>query len=272
MVVVTYYSDIGSIGGADRYEHLLRLMPPRRREKMDRFVFPKDRFLSMGVELLLRKALEDLGEDYEGIVMEKGPFGKPCIRGSDIRFNLSHSERRVMCSVSEQEVGCDTEEVRPIDLDIAKRYFHGTEYEAISEEQDMVRRNLLFYRYWTLKESFMKVTGLGFSIPLDSFEIVLGDGITVEQSVDDVDYRFASYDTGDGYMNAVCSAGDVFEGGMIYVPLWETFGHRRVHRYIQAKRSEGPDRNRPMRPVNPPYRTLAYAIKWLFADSSPSSG
>jgi len=191
MVVVTYYSDIGSIGGADRYEHLLRLMPPRRREKMDRFVFPKDRFLSMGVELLLRKALEDLGEDYEGIVMEKGPFGKPYIRGSDIRFNLSHSERRVMCSVSEQDVGCDTEEVRPIDLDIAKRYFHGTEYEAISEEQDMVRRNLLFYRYWTLKESFMKVTGLGFSIPLDSFEIVLGDGITVEQSVDEVVEREA---------------------------------------------------------------------------------
>ena len=162
----------------------------------------KDKKLSIGVELLLRKALSDLGEEMHDIELVKN--NKPVLRGSDIHFNLSHSGTRVMCSVSDDDVGCDVEKIAPIYLDIARRFVFGSEYERIASANDEDRYDL-FYRFWTLKESFMKVTGLGFELPLDSFRISLDDGISVDQDVDDRTYHFREFYLNDGYRYASCS-------------------------------------------------------------------
>ena len=114
-----------------------------------------------------------------------------------------------MCSVSDSDVGCDVERIRPIDLEIAKRYFFGTEYEAIADEEEDSRYDM-FYRFWTLKESFMKATGLGFGIPLDSFRITLGKDIRVEQKVDDREYHLTEFSASDGYRYACCSVNGDF--------------------------------------------------------------
>lgn len=161
---IAYYSDTAALDDPALYYSLYETMPDYRRRKIDKFLFMKDKQLSMGVELLLRHALEELGEDMRDIDLVKN--GKPVLRGSDVHFNLSHSEYKVMCCVSDSDVGCDVEMVQPIDLDIAKRYFFRSEYRAIEAAEDEERYDL-FYRYWTLKESFMKVTGLGFELPLD---------------------------------------------------------------------------------------------------------
>ena len=36
-------------------------------------------------------------------------------------------------------------------------------------------RTKLFYRYWVLKESFMKATGKGMALPVNAFSIRLGN-------------------------------------------------------------------------------------------------
>jgi 4'-phosphopantetheinyl transferase len=233
----TYYADTRPLEEPSVYSALYRRMPACRKEKADRFLFPKDRRLCVGAWALLRKALEDLGEDPDEIVIEAGSGGKPFLEGSWVCFNLSHSEERVACSVSDTDVGCDVEPVRYAGLDMAKAFFHGSEYDAIAAAQSTGGMPELFCRYWTLKESFMKATGLGMSLPLDSFRIDLGDQIRVEQRVDGREYRFKEYDPYDGYRCAVCSAGGGFEPSLRLTDLSDLARDRTIYRTTAMRRT-----------------------------------
>ena len=180
-------------------------MPQYRKEKIDRTVFPKDKRLSLGAGTLLDYALTLEGVSDREITYVQNQ--KPCLKNSNIRFNLSHSGNMVFCAVSDKDVGCDVEQITDIDMQIAARFFFHEEYEAISACPDSTSRNDLFFRYWTLKESFMKVTGLGFKLNLDDFCIDLrSDGIDVKQSVDSRNYYFKEYTADTGYKFSVCTA------------------------------------------------------------------
>ena len=49
--------------------------------------------------------------------------------------------------------------------------------------QQSEQKELDFLRLWTLKESYMKMTGKGMSLPLDSFEVVpTADGFVLGKS------------------------------------------------------------------------------------------
>jgi len=176
-----------------------------RRDKTDRMVFQKDKRLSLGAGALLDYALTCEGIADREITYVRNR--KPCLRNSDIRFNLSHSGNMVFCAVSDTDVGCDVEQIKNIDMGIAARFFFREEYAAISACPDSERRNDMFFRYWTLKESFMKATGLGFELALDDFCVLIDrDGISVKQSVDNRQYYFKEYTAESGYKFAVCLA------------------------------------------------------------------
>lgn len=193
-----------------------------RKNKAMSYRFMKDRCLSLGAELLLRDALCDFGIDRtEPLEFEYRKNGKPYLSGYDnIFFNLSHSGDYVMCAVSGSEVGCDIQKIDKADMKLAERFFTEREYHVIAELPTEEERTDMFYRYWTLKESFMKVTGLGMQLALDSFEILIGNpdstvkpaadtsdaGIMLTQHVDDRTYSFTEYDSIPGYKAAVCTA------------------------------------------------------------------
>ena len=181
-----------------------------RREKTDKLIFRKDKMLSLAADALMRKALSDRG--INDFVLEYGKNGKPYIKDKDIYFNLSHSETTVMCAVSDLEIGCDAEKITDIDLEIAKRFFCGTEYEMIAKERSDEEKRDMFFRLWTLKESFVKATGLGMAMPMNSFCIDINkDKISVLQNVSQEKYYFKEYDFNDGYKYAVCSLSPQFE-------------------------------------------------------------
>ena len=185
-----------------------------RRNKAMSYRFMKDRCLSLGAELLLRDALCDFGIDRtEPLEFEYRKNGKPYLRGhDDIFFNLSHSGDYVMCAVSGSEAGCDVQKMDKGDMKLAERFFTEREYHAIADLSTEEKRRDMFYRYWTLKESFMKVTGLGMQLALDAFEILIdddaapGERIALTQHVDDRTYSFTEYDCIPGYKAAVCTA------------------------------------------------------------------
>ena len=118
-----------------------------------------------------------------------------------------------MIAVSENEIGCDIEKVTDIGLDIAKKFFFREEYENIAAIPASEKRNELFFRYWTLKESFMKVTGLGMKLPLDSFSIIIDKTgvVGVRQNVDARTYSFREIDAVPTYRCALCVAGEAGE-------------------------------------------------------------
>ena len=99
----------------------------------------------------------------------------------------------VACAISDREVGVDVEFIDPtIDLNIAKNYFFNSEYESIMKSQNQPDE---FFRYWVLKESYMKYTGLGFNLDLDSFEIMIGDEISLRNDEDNI--KFSVFDVGE---------------------------------------------------------------------------
>ena len=205
---VLYAASVAPLADRELYAAAYAAVSPARREKTDRFRFEKDRRLSLGAELLLRHALRSEGLSEVPILFDYGAQGKPHFKDSGVFFNLSHSEEYVICALAPYEVGCDVEQITPIDLNIARRFFFRSEYDDIAAQTTDTARNDLFFRYWTLKESFMKVTGLGMKLPLDAFEIVRTPEIAVRQSVDTRQYSFAEFDELSGYKCALCTAGD----------------------------------------------------------------
>ena len=191
MIRIAYF-DVENLDLKKGYE----LVSDKRKEKIDFYRFDKDKKLSCGAYLLLQKMLNE-----EGVTkpeFETGKYGKVYICNyEDIYFNVSHSGKMVCCAISDREVGADVEYNDPaIDLDIAKNYFYNSEYENIMKSDNPSNE---FFRYWVLKESYMKYTGLGFNLDLDSFEIIIDDDIKLKNGEDikfnlfDVDdYKLAS--------------------------------------------------------------------------------
>lgn len=200
-----YVSDVSPLLDDGVFEAVYGSVSKVRKAKTDKLRFRKDKCLSLGAEYLLMKACGDFGINYRrarfGITAEN----KPCIRNSGLCFNLSHSENRVMCIVSPFHVGCDVEHVHPVDLDIAKRFFHENEYAMLEACTDDTEREQLFFRLWTLKESFIKCTGLGFRLPFSNFSVSFPDGkIMLEQSVDEHVYSMFGCSPVPGYHYAWC--------------------------------------------------------------------
>jgi 4'-phosphopantetheinyl transferase len=142
--------------------------------RADRYHFAADRNSYTAAHALLRSMLsEATGISTNLWRFVTGEFGKPALaadfRECNLHFNISHTRGLVACAIARQEVGLDVERSNPtIDLDIARRYFAPEEVRLLSsfppEQQGKV-----FFRFWSLKEAFIKATGEGLSRPLNSF-------------------------------------------------------------------------------------------------------
>ena len=71
--------------------------------------------------------------------------------------------------LSDCEVGCDIEKNANAPLEVAEHYFYHSELAYIKAAKN---KDKAFFTLWTLKESYMKMTGRGMSLPLDSFEVI----------------------------------------------------------------------------------------------------
>ena len=198
-----FYANVEALEDPVLFQRLYQSVSETRKKKVDRIRPVSGKRLSLGAGALLEAALAEVGVDFPRL--EEDSNGKPFLPDHPgLRFNLSHSGARVLCALSGEEIGCDVESVQKAHMNIAARYFHPEEYEAIRSVPDGEARNRLFYRFWTLKESFMKATGLGFQLPLDAFRIKLDtDGITVEQALDSQAYFFRTFSDLD-YEYALC--------------------------------------------------------------------
>lgn len=199
-----YRADAAPLADAALFRELYRRATPARRASVDGYRFPKDRMLSLAAGALLHHALAEAG--VRDPVFTRGPRGKPALAGrDDVHFNLSHAGQRVLCAVSDRAVGCDVEQVTDIEPEVARRFFTPEEYACLLAQRGPDRQQAMFFRLWTLKESFMKATGLGMALPLDAFSVdPTATPITVRQTVCPGDWHFREYDFQDGYRYAVC--------------------------------------------------------------------
>jgi 4'-phosphopantetheinyl transferase len=90
-------------------------------------------------------------------------------------FNLSHAGGVVVCAVTMQAaVGVDVEDVRrPVDMAvIARQFFSAPEVAALAALPSDERRERCF-ALWTLREAYLKATGLGLSVALDQLQFAI---------------------------------------------------------------------------------------------------
>lgn len=126
-----------------------------------------------------------LGREPVDLRFAVDPGGKPRLRLEggeiDLRYSLSHSHGLGLVAVTTGgEVGVDIERVdsRIEVLKLARHYF-APEETADLEVLPPPARVGAFFRYWTLKEAFIKAIGTGLSMPLDSFAVSsAGEGPT----------------------------------------------------------------------------------------------
>ena len=155
-MIRTWLADIRALYDEECYQKYFAALPAFRQEKARKLLFQKDRAQSAGAWLLL----EEIRKRYK--ISDRAVY------------NLSHSGDYVLCAYSDAakaQVGCDLEEVKELRLSVARRFFGEGEYRHIAETKDPECKTWLFYRYWVLKESFMKATRKGMAIDMRSYEI-----------------------------------------------------------------------------------------------------
>jgi 4'-phosphopantetheinyl transferase len=103
------------------------------------------------------------------------------LAGAELWFNVTHSGALALFAFTTRaEVGLDVElddALRPDlapDL-VAERFFSPREVLALRSVPEPLRARA-FLTCWTRKEAFIKARGDGLSLPLDSFDVTLGDG------------------------------------------------------------------------------------------------
>jgi 4'-phosphopantetheinyl transferase len=156
-----------------RLEHIL---DAAERERAKRFRFERDCRQYAAAHALKRLMLTVLSGGAVSPAawrFETGPHGRPAVAcGGGAHFNLSHCNGLVACAVSRAaEPGIDVENLdRVMPLDIAETYFAADEAKWLYGLPETARQTG-FLRLWTLKEAYIKATGLGLSQPLHAFAI-----------------------------------------------------------------------------------------------------
>jgi phosphopantetheinyl transferase len=108
------------------------------------------------------------------IKIETEEKGKPyaVIDGERIEISISHSHRWAVCSVGERIHGTDIELAEHRDLSFISEAFTEEEADLISKKQKEydVGENMVQTLFFSAKESYLKKTGLGLSVPLKSVQ------------------------------------------------------------------------------------------------------
>ena len=160
--------DIKVLEDKEIYKDMYFKVSKDRRDKVDRIKNDKGRKLSISAGFLLYEGLKQYGIWDENIQITKGDKGKPYLKNyPNINYSLSHSGDYAICAFSDYKIGIDIEKTDGYNLKIAKRFFTDREYNHIVNAKDSKEE---FFRLWVLKESFIKATGDGLSLPLNKFE------------------------------------------------------------------------------------------------------
>lgn len=194
---MTYIMNIKRLDEDVFYDKCLELVPPERRDKVLSAKKRADRNRILGAGLVLSYGLKQCGVNEQIITLQYGENGKPYLAEMPwIHFNLSHSGDYAVAAFSNREVGIDIEHQRKNCKKIAGRFFTEPEAAAIENCQSLEEEEELFLRYWTLKESFLKVTGYGMKLPMNTFEFDLQETVRVNWKSDGQKYFFKEYEIG----------------------------------------------------------------------------
>lgn len=153
----------------------------------------------LGAGLLLQQVFRMHGIESDVLQFEDG--GKPIVDG--LSFNLSHSGNLVLCAVGSQDVGCDVEKLREAPKKVGSRFFTEQEQDYLNTLDDE-EYDRAFFQIWTMKESYVKMTGEGLRVPLSMLETDRGTPLGMIRNGEREVCHYKEYDI-PGYQVVVCA-------------------------------------------------------------------
>ena len=153
-----------------------RLIQPEERKRISQFYFLNDAKLSLCARLLIRYSISKVANiSWEDIELSRDDRSKPVLSNkSSVSFNASHDgDWSVAACSCHDNVGIDVMNVVRNQGETSRFFklmrskFSDEEWKVIlapTEDADKMKR---FYRYWCLKESYVKAIGTGISYPLE---------------------------------------------------------------------------------------------------------
>lgn len=127
-------------------------------------------------------------------------FGKPFFKEyRDIFFNIAHCENGVAVIFSDRKVGIDIEKVREFNVFAASKVLDEFEMGRIVESDNPSAE---FFKYWTVKESYIKALGTGFAYPLKKLKVTLEKDGQVHTNIRGASFEL--YENKLGFIIATC--------------------------------------------------------------------
>lgn len=210
----------------DYLNFFLANVSEKKRQQFPRFIHQEDAYLSLLGEVLIRSTLSTTMEvNHRELKFDYNPYGKPLLHNNpDITFNISHSGNWV-AMISDNEghsVGIDVEKMVPLNLAFASNLFAPQENQVLASTTGDAKL-AYFYQLWTLKESYMKAIGKGFSIPLTSFSMNCRDDTGEWYSPEAKEFHFKSFRMDQAHILSVCSNVNSLPDIIQYVSLSDLY-------------------------------------------------
>lgn len=163
---------------------LERILPTSVIREVGKYKCKKDYRRSLiGYAALFILASNYLDCEIKNLEIDKNEWGKPYFKEFDkFHYNISHSGDWVVLAIDSDEVGIDVEFMEKFDYSEVVNSFFSLEEQKTFFKVPNKLRNEVFYRLWTLKESYLKAIGEGLSRELDSFTVLLKNSpVTIEK-------------------------------------------------------------------------------------------
>ncbi|KOP70463.1 MULTISPECIES: 4'-phosphopantetheinyl transferase superfamily protein [unclassified Lysinibacillus] len=156
-----YYFDSIDLFTQEICNKMIEKLPYERQQKVLHYKRLVDKKLSIISYLLLMYGLKNEYAFSQTINFGYQENQKPyLLNNPHIQFNISHCDYCVVVAISKREIGIDVQDFIEYDQKLA-------EVVCSKEELDTLNRSncpeIVFTRYWTLKESYLKMTGEGIS-------------------------------------------------------------------------------------------------------------
>lgn len=204
------------------FRKLLTNISDEKRERIKKFAKLDDAKMVLLADVLIRSVIaSELKVSSKTIEFNSNKYGKPFLKGnSRLHFNVSHSRDWIVCVIDNESVGIDIEKIRPIGFDLFEQFFSVEEYNTLIAKNPE-KWQLFFFDLWTLKESYIKAVGKGFSIPLKSVTInFLKKGeITVKLDNKLTNWAIKQYDLDPDYKTSVCGTNKAFPDNVMIKKL-----------------------------------------------------
>lgn len=204
------------------FKKLLTNISNEKQARIKKFTRPDDAKRTLLADILVRSAVaSELKVSNKTIEFNANKYGKPLLKGKfGLHFNVSHSGDWVVCVVDDEPVGIDIEKIKPVELEIAARFFSDDEYKMLMAKSPKDRQDF-FFDLWTLKESYIKAVGEGLSLPLKSFTISFleKDEITVKSGNKLTNWTLKQYYLDPEYKLSVCAVHKAFPFNVVIKKL-----------------------------------------------------